>query len=89
MFSDRRISGKSQFTGRVVAIESGNVVHTFSRLKRNHMVQVIAAHQEIQNQKAGDTEMLVSKAFNPVVLKTDNGKRDGLPPAAARTQDST
>jgi len=53
------------------------------------MVQVIAAHQEIQNQKAGDTEMLVSKAFNPVVLKTDNGKRDGLPPAAARTQDST
>ena len=74
VFSERRISGKFQFTGTVLAIETSDVVYTLSILIGNRIVQVIATSQEIRGLQVGDTVMLVSKAFNPLVIRI--GGRD-------------
>lgn len=71
VFSNRRISGKFQFTGEVVAVEPNDVVFTLSILIGNRVVQVIATAQEMRDIQVGDTVMLVSKAFNPLVMKVD------------------
>ncbi|HYE34038.1 ATP-binding cassette domain-containing protein [Methylocaldum sp.] len=71
VFSNRRISGKFQFTGEVLAIDRNDVVFTLSILIGNRVVQVIATAQEMQDIQVGDTVMLVSKAFNPIVMKVD------------------
>ncbi len=69
VFSERRISGKFQFTGTVLAIEPSDVVHTLSILVGQRIVQVVASAQEARDLQAGDSVMLVSKAFNPVVIR--------------------
>jgi molybdate transport system ATP-binding protein len=69
VFVDHRISGKFQFTGEVLAIDQSDVVYTLSILIGNRIVQVIASTQEVSNLQVGDTVLLGSKAFNPLVLK--------------------
>lgn len=69
VFNERRISGKFQFTGTVLAIEASDVVHTLTILIGNRTVQVIATDREIDDLHVGDTVMLVSKAFNPLVIR--------------------
>jgi molybdate transport system ATP-binding protein len=71
VFVDRRISGKFQFTGEVLAIERSDVVFTLSILIGNRIVQVIATTREVEHLRVGDTVLLGSKAFNPVVIKVD------------------
>ena len=71
VFGNRRISGKFQFTGEVLAIAPSDVVFTLSILIGNQVVQVIATAQELRDIQVGDTVMLVSKAFNPIVMKVD------------------
>jgi len=71
VFGNRRISGKFQFTGEVLAIAPSDVVFTLSILIGNQVVQVIATAQELRDIRVGDTVMLVSKAFNPIVMKVD------------------
>lgn len=84
VFSERRISGKFQFTGTVLAIEPVDVVHTLSILVGNRIVQVIATPQEVQDLQTGDTVMLVSKAFNPLVIKV-GGPRQARPAGQPET----
>jgi len=69
VFSNHRISGKFQFTGEVLAIDPNDVVFTLSILIGNRVVQVIATAQEMRDIQVGDRVMLVSKAFNPIVMK--------------------
>jgi molybdate transport system ATP-binding protein len=69
VFGHHRISGKFQFTGEVLAIARCDIVHTLSVLVGNHIVQVVATDQEMADIQVGDSVLLVSKAFNPVVLK--------------------
>jgi molybdate transport system ATP-binding protein len=74
VFSRHRISGKFQFAGEVLAIARCDVVYTLSVLVGNRIVQVVATKQEVADVQVGDSVLLVSKAFNPVVLKA-RGKR--------------
>jgi molybdate transport system ATP-binding protein len=69
VFGRHRISGKFQFTGEVLSIEGSDIVFTLSVLVGNRIVQVIATKQEMADIRVGDTVMLVSKAFNPLVVK--------------------
>jgi molybdate transport system ATP-binding protein len=69
VFGRHRLSGKFQFTGEVLAIDTSDIVFTLSVLVGNQIVQVIATRQEMADIRVGDSVMLVSKAFNPVVIK--------------------
>ena len=63
------ISGKFRFTGDVLKIEKDEVVSIVSVLIGNNIIKVIAAGEEADDLKPGDKVMVVSKAFNPLIIK--------------------
>jgi len=69
VFREKYISGKFRFTGDVLKIESDDVVFIVSVLVGNNIIKVIATREEIENLKTGDKVMIVSKAFNPLIIK--------------------
>jgi len=69
VFSAGKTSGKFRFTGEVLAIETMDVMSTLTVLVGNQIVRVVAMPGEATTLQAGDRVMLVSKAFNPIVLK--------------------
>jgi molybdate transport system ATP-binding protein len=69
VFNEKYISGKFRFTGDVLKIESDDVVFIVSVLVGNNIIKVIATQEEIEELKSGDKVMIVSKAFNPLIIK--------------------
>ena len=69
VFNENYISGKFRFTGDVLKIENDDVVFIVSVLVGNNIIKVIATQEEIENLKPGDKVMIVSKAFNPLIIK--------------------
>ena len=61
-------SGKFSFAGEVLDIASADVVFAVTLLVGNQVVRVIATPDEVKNIKQGDRVMLMSKAFNPVLV---------------------
>jgi molybdate transport system ATP-binding protein len=68
VFSDRRVSGKFQFTGIVMDIEPSDTVFAVSVLVGNQIAKVIATRDEIAGLGIGSKVMLLSKAFNPMLI---------------------
>lgn len=69
VFGERRVSGKVQFTGEVLAIERNDVVYAVSVLVGNRIVNVVATEEEIRDLRIGDKVMLLSKAFQPMLQR--------------------
>ena len=69
LFSDRDISGKFKFTGEVVRIEEGKILSIVHVLIQNQLVKVTSRPSEIKGLMIGDTVLVASKAFNPVLYK--------------------
>ncbi|MDY8137181.1 ATP-binding cassette domain-containing protein [Aquimarina sp. 2201CG5-10] len=69
LFSTNKISGKFQFTGEVIKIQKEDVIYIVSILIGNTMVKVIAQSSEITDINPGDTVIVASKAFNPIIQK--------------------
>lgn len=70
VFSDNSISGKVQITGQIARIEkqdSINIVTVVSGV--NQIIKVIAFDTDLVNLKIGDSVMVFSKAFNPIITK--------------------
>ncbi len=61
-------SGKFSFAGEVLAIETADVVFAVTLLVGNQIVRVIATADEAAHLQQGDRVMLMSKAFNPVLV---------------------
>lgn len=74
VFGRQRISGKFQFSGEVLAIARCDVAYTLSVLVGNRIVQVVVTEREVADIRVGDSVLLVSKAFNPLVLKIQEKK---------------
>ncbi len=68
VFGAGQASGKFSFAGEVLAIEAADVVFAVTLLVGNQIVRVIATAEEAGRLKAGDRVMLLSKAFNPVLV---------------------
>ena len=68
MFGVGQASGKFSFAGEILAIEAADVVFAVTLLVGNQIVRVIATADEAQHLKPGDRVMLMSKAFNPVLV---------------------
>jgi molybdate transport system ATP-binding protein len=69
VFAKGQTSGKFRFTGEILAIELMDVMFALTVLVGNQVVRVVATREEAAELKPGDQVMLVSKAFNPLVLK--------------------
>jgi len=72
LFSDTTISGKYRATGEIVSIRPNGVVYVVSVRITNQVIQIIATHEEIQELSTGSRVMVVSKAFNPLIIKIDS-----------------
>ena len=68
VFKAGQASGKFSFAGEVLDIEAADVVFAVTLLVGNQVVRVIATQDEVKNLKQGDRVMLMSKAFNPVLI---------------------
>jgi len=71
VFSAGHTSGKFRFTGEILAIEPMDVLFSLTVLVGNQIVRVVATRDEAAMLASGDRVMLVSKAFNPMVMKLD------------------
>lgn len=68
VFKAGQATGKFSFAGEVLAIETADVVFAVILLVGNQVVRVITTVDEANNLKQGDRVMLMSKAFNPVLV---------------------
>jgi len=68
IFSNRKISGKFQFTGEIVHIQQEEVIYVISVLIGNHLVKVVADASEVAEFSIGDKVLVASKAFNPLII---------------------
>jgi molybdate transport system ATP-binding protein len=71
VFSAGQTSGKFRFTGEILAIESMDVMYSLTVLVGNQIVRVVTMKEEAKYLGVGDRVMLVSKAFNPMVIKLE------------------
>jgi molybdate transport system ATP-binding protein len=69
LFSQRHLSGKFQFLGKVVDIVKEDVIFIVTVLIDNHLVKVIVDHDTAAELSVGDQVLVASKAFNPVIRK--------------------
>ncbi len=69
VFCGGQTSGKFAFTGHILEIEAMDVLFSLTVLVGSQIVRVVASRDEVQQLQQGDRVMLVSKAFNPMVLK--------------------
>ena len=68
VFGAGHAGGKFSFAGEVLAIEAADVVFAVTLLVGNQIVRVISSADEALHLKPGDRVMLLSKAFNPVLV---------------------
>lgn len=69
VFSQGQTSGKFRFSGQILAMEAMDVMVALTVLVGQQIVRVACMPEEAQTLAVGDTVMLVSKAFNPMVIK--------------------
>ena len=62
-------SGKFRHSGVVLDIKKNGLVFVLTVLVGNEIAQIIAQENEIQSLKVGDSNLLSSKAWNPIVMK--------------------
>lgn len=69
IFGHTEINSNFQFTGTVLEISSEDFIHFITVKIGQNNVKVVADKEEIAQLKIGDTVLLSSKAFNPIIQK--------------------
>ncbi len=69
LFLNQTISGKYQSVGTILSIQPADVVNIVKVLSGNMVIEIIATDQEAEALSVGDKVMVVSKAFNPILIK--------------------
>lgn len=70
VFSDSSISGKVQITGQIARIEQQDTINIVTVISgSNHIIKVIAFDSDMENLHIGDSVMVFTKAFNPIISK--------------------
>lgn len=68
IFQASSASGKFSFAGEVLSLEAADVVFAVTLLVGNQIVRVIASADEARSLRPGERVLLLSKAFNPVLV---------------------
>lgn len=74
VFLSNNISGKYRFTGTIIEKTKNDVVYVVGVLVGNNLIKVIATDDEGDSLNIGDRVMVVSKAFNPLIMKLNQRK---------------
>ena len=69
LFMNKTVSGKFKFTGEVIALQQQGFLYIVTVLIQNNPIRVIAQQSEIADIRIGDTVVVASKAFNPIIYK--------------------
>jgi molybdate transport system ATP-binding protein len=69
VFSGSTLSGKFQVTGEILEITKEDVIYVVSVLCGTEVVKAVITDPASQNLNPGDRVMVVSKSFNPMILK--------------------
>lgn len=68
-YSSQELSGKFKFTGEIVSIEKADVIFIVSVIIGSNLVKIVADETEVSKFSIGDTVLVASKAFNPIIQK--------------------
>ncbi len=70
VFSNNTISGKVQITGQIVRIEKQEAIYILTVISGStQIIKVIAFENDMENLQIGDTILVYTKAFNPIISK--------------------
>ncbi|MFV0238282.1 MAG: ABC transporter ATP-binding protein [Flavobacteriales bacterium] len=69
IFTQKYVSGKFQFTGEIIDIKKEDILYVVTILIGANFVKIIVDESDIQTLKIGDSIMVASKAFNPMIQK--------------------
>ncbi len=69
LFMHKSVSGKFKFTGEVIGLQQQGFLYIVTVLIQNSPIRVIAQRSEVEDIRIGDTVVVVSKAFNPIIYK--------------------
>lgn len=69
VFSQKKVSGKFQFTGEIIGMEKQDFIYILAILIGKDLVKVVADESEAKSLNIGDTVLVASKAFNPIIKK--------------------
>lgn len=69
VFFSRTIGGKFKFAGKVLSITANDVVFIVKVLVGMDVVEVIVSESEVEGLMPGDEVVLISKAFNPILVR--------------------
>lgn len=70
VFTDNSISGKVQVTGQIARIEKQDTIFIVTVIiGSNQIIKVIAYDNDMENMHIGDSVLVFTKAFNPIISK--------------------
>jgi molybdate transport system ATP-binding protein len=70
VFSDSSISGKVQITGQIARIEKQDTINIITVISgSNQIIKVIAFDSDMDTLQIGDSVLVFTKAFNPIISK--------------------
>lgn len=69
VFGRQKLSGQFRFAGEVATIEPQDIVFIVSVIVGNNIVKVMATADEVKDLRIGTRVILISKAFNPLLMK--------------------
>jgi molybdate transport system ATP-binding protein len=73
VFSENSISGKVQITGQVARIEKQDTVNILTVVSgSSQVIKVIAFDSDMQNIALGDSVLVYTKAFNPIISRIEH-----------------
>lgn len=73
IFIEKKLSGKFKFEGEILAIQKSDAVYIITIAVGNNPVKVIASESEIEQLAVGSRVIVVSKAFNPILIPVTGG----------------
>ncbi|MFZ6864673.1 ABC transporter ATP-binding protein [Undibacterium sp. Ji67W] len=68
VFLQQQLQGQLQLQAQVLAIRKEDVVFILSLLVGQDIVEIIAAQDEVENLRVGDTIAIAAKAFSPMIF---------------------
>jgi molybdate transport system ATP-binding protein len=69
IFAGSTLSSKFSFSGQLLEIRKDDVIYILTVAIGKNIVKVVATSEELEGINVGDTVIVASKAFNPMILK--------------------
>ncbi|MBL0702579.1 MAG: ATP-binding cassette domain-containing protein [Sulfurospirillum sp.] len=68
LFDNSKISGKFKFSAKILKIKKADIVYIITLLIGNNLTKVVATKEEVNKLNTGDTILVATKAFNPIII---------------------